>query len=90
MNLSVLNYTAPMAGERLPTGSTVMELKMKENDFKTWRKCLSSVIVCTTDPTIIYYTIVHPIMYFKYFEISGQIHNNYIQTKQRISHVINN
>jgi len=79
-----------MAGERLPTGSTVMELKMMENDFRTWRKRLSSVIVCTTHPTKTYYAIVYPIMYFKHFEVSGQIHNNYIQTKHRISHVINN
>jgi hypothetical protein len=77
MNLSVLNYTAPMAGERLPTGSTVVELQMMENDFRTWRKRLSSVTLCTAYPTQTYYTTVHPIMYFKHFEVSGQIHNNY-------------
>lgn len=63
---------------------------MVENEFRTWRKHLSSITVCTIYPTKTYYTIVHPIMYFKHFEVSGKIHNNYIQTKHRISNVINN
>jgi hypothetical protein len=89
MNLSILNHTAPKARESLPTGSTVVELQMMENDFRTWRKPHSSVTVCTTYATKTYDTLVHPIMYFKHFEVSDQIHNNYIKTKHRISNLIN-